>query len=308
MILDPNQSSSWPLSRMNSSEPNVAASRPKAEEVQLDAFPLRLPHLLLHPGRVFHDARGQEQAQQTHRHVQKEDPAPVEVVRDVAAQRRPDGRRTHHGQAIHRERLPALLRREGVGQDRLLARRQASAPCALQYPEKHQQRQRGRQPAQRRRDTEQRHADHVELLAPDERGHVRARRQDHGVGHQVAGQHPGRFVLRRAQATRNVRQAHVRDRAVQHLHERRQRHRHRDDPRIDLRTPRCRHGNRRALGNVGKGSCGCHVVSLLILRNPCRIREKRHSAKTVMFRSASTLKPNTALLLNYPYLSPHPHF
>jgi hypothetical protein len=39
-----------------------------------------------------------------------------------------------------------------------------------------------------------------------------------------------------------VRQAHVRDGAVQHLHERRQRHRHGYDPRVHAWTPRLLRG------------------------------------------------------------------
>ncbi len=175
---------------------------------------------------------------QRDRHVDEEDPAPVVVIGDPASQRRPDRGREHHGQPIERERLPALLRRKRVSQNRLLRRRQPPAARALQQPEEDQQRQRGRQSAQRRRDAEQHHADHVKLLAPNESSQVSRDRKNDRVRHQVAGQHPRRLILARAQRSRNVRQRHVRDGGVEALHERRHRHRQRDRPGIRSRLPR----------------------------------------------------------------------
>jgi hypothetical protein len=48
---------------------------------------------------------------------------------------------------------------------------------------------------------------------------------------KIRGEHPGRLVLRGAQAARDVRQRDVGDGGVEHLHERRKRNRHGDDPR-----------------------------------------------------------------------------
>ena len=70
----------------------------------------------------------------------------LRVVGDAAAQRRADGRREHDRHAVDGERHAALLRREGVGQDRLLAGRSPPPPSSLQDAEEDQQRQVGARP------------------------------------------------------------------------------------------------------------------------------------------------------------------
>ena len=64
---------------------------------------------------------------------------------------RPDGRREHHGDAVDGESLAALVRRKRVGQDGLRIGLQAAAGDALQRARRDQQRQAGRQAAQRAR-------------------------------------------------------------------------------------------------------------------------------------------------------------
>jgi hypothetical protein len=65
--------------------------------------------------------------------VDEEDPAPVEVVGDVAAEGGADGGRDDDGESVEREGLAALLGREGVGEDGLLggARPPPPAPCRM---------------------------------------------------------------------------------------------------------------------------------------------------------------------------------
>ena len=142
------------------------------------------------------------------------------------------------GEAVHGEGLAALFGREGIGEDGLLGGGEAAAADALQDAAEDEQRQRRGDAAERGADAEERDADHVELLAPDEGGHVGAGRKDDGVGDEVGGEDPGGFVLRGAEAAGDVRQGDVGDGGVEHLHEGGERDRHGDDPRIDARTPR----------------------------------------------------------------------
>ena len=66
------------------------------------------------------------------RPVDQEAPVPGIIVRQPAAERRPDHRSHDHGNAEQREGLAALLWREGVRQDRLRDRHHAAAAEALQ--------------------------------------------------------------------------------------------------------------------------------------------------------------------------------
>lgn len=52
----------------------------------------------------------------------------------------------------------------------------------------------------------------------------------HRVGYEIACEHPRRFVRTRTKAACDVRQRHVRDGSIEHVHERGKRHRKGDDP------------------------------------------------------------------------------
>jgi hypothetical protein len=71
---------------------------------------------------------------------------PVEVVGDPAAEGGADGGRDDDGHAVDREGLAALFDGEGVGEDGLLAGREAAAAEALQDAGDDEQRQRGAMP------------------------------------------------------------------------------------------------------------------------------------------------------------------
>ncbi len=150
-------------------------AQPDDDEAEADVVDADRASARAHPRRVLDQPLGQQQRHDADRDVDEEDPAPAEVVGDVAAQRRADGRRQHHRHAVDGERHAALLRRKGVGQDRLLARLQPAAAGALQDAADDERAQVGRQAAQERADGEQRHADHVEALAPDHRRQPAAR-------------------------------------------------------------------------------------------------------------------------------------
>ena len=76
-------------------------------------------------------------------------------------------------------------------------------------------------------------ADEQEALASPAAGEPVGSGQDDGVGHQVAGQHPGGFGVGGGEAAGNVGQRHGGDGGVEHLHEGRQHDRRCDEPRID---------------------------------------------------------------------------
>ena len=115
------------------------------------------------------------------------------------------------------------------------ARPPPPTPCRMR--KKMSMRQRGREAAEGGADAEERDADHVELLAPDEGGHVGAGGEDDGVGDEVGGEDPGGFVLRGAEAAGDVGQGDVGDGGVEHLHEGGEGDGHGDDPGVDAGAP-----------------------------------------------------------------------
>ncbi len=88
-------------------------------------------HLVCDPRRVFDDAAGKEERDDADGDVEEEDPAPVEVVGDVAAEGGSDGRGADDGEAVHGEGLTTLFGREGVGEDGLFG---GSESAAADYP------------------------------------------------------------------------------------------------------------------------------------------------------------------------------
>jgi predicted transcriptional regulator len=169
--------------------------------------------------------------------VDEEDPAPGVVVGDPAAERGADGGREDDRHAIDGEGLAALVRRESVGEDGLLAGLQAAAAGSLEHAEEDEERERGREAAEHGADAEQRDADHVEALATEEADEVGAHREDDGVGDEVGGQDPGGFVLGGAEAAGDVGEGDVGDGGVEDLHEGRQGNGKRDGPRIMFGLP-----------------------------------------------------------------------
>ena len=81
--------------------------------------------------RLHHQPLHQHKRENAERHVDEKDPMPGIIVGDPAADGRTDGRRHDDGDAVDGERLRTLLRREGIGQHRLLAGRHAAAAETL---------------------------------------------------------------------------------------------------------------------------------------------------------------------------------
>src|SRR5882724_1302924 len=214
---------------------NLHAAKPQADQSDSDIIHAEpFAHFrLLHVRWIADQHRRQEQRNYSHRDVDVENPSPRKIVRNPAAQPWPNRRRHNHRDPVHRERHPPLFQRKRVVQNRLLARLQTAAARALHNAEQHQHAQARRQSAQERTHREQRHANHVKPLASHQSRKPSGKRQHNRVRHQIRRQHPRRFVRSRRQTSRNVRQRHVRNRCVQHFHERRERHRYGDHPGVD---------------------------------------------------------------------------
>src|ERR1700722_1548210 len=97
--------------------------------------------LFLEVWRVLDQSRGEKQRDNSDRDVDIENPAPTEIVGDVAADRRANCRRENHGHAVYGERHAAFRGGKRVGEDGLLARLKAATARALQNPADDQHRE-----------------------------------------------------------------------------------------------------------------------------------------------------------------------
>ncbi len=192
------------------------------------------PRLALgdHRRRIGEHARRHQRQQDADRHVEQKHPAPAEIVGDPAAERRPDRRRKNHGDAVGGKGLAALGRRKRIGEDRLRVRLKPAAADPLQTAGNDQHGKARRDAAQERGDTKADDAGDEITLAPDCRGKPAADRQDDGVGDQIRGQHPSRFVLACRQTAGDVLQRDIGDRNVEHFHKGGKPDRYRDQPRV----------------------------------------------------------------------------
>ena len=189
------------------------------DPVDLQAARPALAALAFEHLRLVHQPVHQEEREDAERHVDEKNPVPGIVVGDPAADRRADGRRHDHGDAVDGEGLRTLPRREGIGQHGLFAGRHAAAAQALQNAENDQGGETGCEPAQQRRDREQRDAEHVEALAADHVGEPAAHRQHHRIGDQIGGDDPGALVDADRETAGDVAQRDIGDRSVEHDHE-----------------------------------------------------------------------------------------
>ena len=186
---------------------------------------------------VFDHLVGEVERNQANGDVDEEDPVPVVVVGDPAAEGGADGGRDDDSHAVDGEGLAAFFDGEGVGENGLFAGREAAAAEALQDAGDDQEPEAGREAAERRADGEHDDADHVEAFAADAVRKPAGDGQNDGGGDEVAGQHPGGLVLRCADRARDMRQGDVGDGGVEHLHERGERNRQGNQPGVMLRFP-----------------------------------------------------------------------
>src|SRR5258708_10594959 len=87
--------------------------------------------------------------------------------------------------------------------------------------------------AEHRAHSEQTEADKEESLAAKAVSQKTGRSDNNGIGDEIGGYHPGRFVFADAQAARNIIQRDIGDRGVENLHERGQCYHDGNQPRID---------------------------------------------------------------------------
>jgi hypothetical protein len=80
----------------------------------------------------------------------------------------------------------------------------------------------GCDPAQEGTDCEKHNARQKEPLPPKPSDQPSADGQNDRVRDQIARQYPGALVIASAQIARDVRQGHIRNAGIEHLHERRQ--------------------------------------------------------------------------------------
>ncbi len=171
-------------------------------------------------GRIPQHHAREKGTQHAHRDVDVEDPAPGVVVGDPATQRWAEHRRAQDGHRVDRHGHPALFAWERIGKDGPHTRLQTTARKALQHAKDHQRCQGRRDAAGRGEHREHHDGDQVEVFAAQHGGDPAGDGQDDRVGHQVAGQHPGGLILRGRERAGDVRQRHVGDGGIEHLHKR----------------------------------------------------------------------------------------
>ena len=110
------------------------------------------------------------------------------------------------------------------------------APCRMR--KKTSMPEARRQSAQKTAGRKQRDARHVKALAAEARGEPRADGQHDAVRDEIAGKHPRGFVRACAETAGDVRKGDIGDGSVEHFHERGQRDREGDQPRIVPGAPR----------------------------------------------------------------------
>ena len=114
----------------------------EAEAHEVDLLVLGLLFAELEVGWIFDHAVAEVERDETDGEVDEEDPVPVEVVGDPAAEGGADGGRDDDGHAVEGEGLAALFDGEGVGEDGLFAGCETASSGALQDAGDDEQRER----------------------------------------------------------------------------------------------------------------------------------------------------------------------
>src|ERR1700734_2023117 len=119
----------------------AATERYEAEAHEVNLEVLGLLTAPLEVRRVFDHTVGEPKGEYADRDVDEEDPVPVEVVGDPAAESGADGGCDDDRHAVDGEGLTTLFDGEGVGEDGLLARGEAAASSALKDARKDEERE-----------------------------------------------------------------------------------------------------------------------------------------------------------------------
>src|SRR5262249_24886860 len=207
--------------------------QPQADVIKVQGPAEQLRPLLLQVLRVLNDEVGQHQGQGTDRDIDVEDPAPVVLDHEVAAQGRADDGRQQGRDAEHRLGDALLLGRKRIEQHGLAGGLQAAPGQALDHPEQDNLPQAGGHAAQPRSEGEDGDGQQEVVAAAQAGRDPAGDRQDGGGGGQVAGQDPLLVDDRRRQAAGDGAQRDVRDGGVEHLHDGGDDHGDGDNPGVD---------------------------------------------------------------------------
>ena len=208
---------------------HAKAQGEKADAPQIDASGFVLADVL----RIAHEGVHHEQREDANRKIEVEDPAPGVVVGDPAAEGGAEDGREDDAEAEGGHGGAVPTGREGLQQNRLGQRLQASAGEPLQHAEEDQPLQRGGHTAEQRGEGKPSHARHQHAAAPEAVRQPSRHGKNDGVGNQVRSDDPGALFHRSAHVPRDVRNGDVDHRGVENLHERRQHDRAGDDPRVN---------------------------------------------------------------------------
>ena len=155
--LHPPERVAQPVEFLSLAEHDFPAGHDQHQQSQADVIEVQRlaaelgPFLLEVVGVIDHAVRG-DQRQEPDRDVDEEDPPPVVVDAEPAAQRRPDDGRDHGSEPEQGHGRALLLGREGVDQDPLAARLEPAAGQPLDHPEQDHLRQAGGEAAHCRRE------------------------------------------------------------------------------------------------------------------------------------------------------------
>ncbi len=146
----PSQSHSCPLLSMISQAGHDQHQHPQADEVEVQRPAAECGPLLIDVFRVPYGEISRDQGEAADGDVDEEDPAPVVIDAEPAAQGRPDDGGDDGGDRKQRHGRALLLGREAVHQDALAARLEPAPGQPLDHPEQDHLPQAGREPARRR--------------------------------------------------------------------------------------------------------------------------------------------------------------
>ena len=200
----PNQSTSWPLSRMTWRQPVQTTSAPKP------MLSKRATLALVMYGGILDEAVDHEERQHADGDVDVEGVAPGVGVGEPAA----EGGAEHGGdddaEGEDGHGGAAFARREAFEQDGLREGLEGAAAGSLDDAGEQQEAEGGRGSAGEAGDGEDGDAGHEEALAAEAQGEPVGGGKDDGVGDEVAGEHPGGFVGGWRRASRRCRGARPR--------------------------------------------------------------------------------------------------
>src|ERR1700678_519177 len=165
----------------------------QAEAHEVDPEALGLLFAEVECGWVFNHAVAEVEREKADGEIDEEDPVPVEVVGDPAAEGGADSGRDDDGHSIDGDGLATFFYGEGVGEDGLLAGGEAAAACALHDAGEDEEGECWGDAAEERADGEDGDAGHVKALAAEAVGEPAGDGEYDCAGDEIAGENPGGF-------------------------------------------------------------------------------------------------------------------